>query len=311
MKPTNRFLVAALLVQAAGAFAASPQPLGCLIEPFRSSDVGSPVIGVIESTLVERGDLVTVGQPLAVLRADVERQSVAVAASKAQAVGEIKGAEASAELARQKLGRAQDLADKQFISPQALEQARADLLVAENRLAQAREQHGIFAREHELARTQLGLRTIRSPITGIVSERFLSSGERVEEKPIFRLAVLNPLRVEVVLPSSFFSAVRKGMTITVTPDFAGAAPRLARVTVVDRLIDGASNTFRIRGGLPNADLALPAGLRCKADLGDSVSPTSPASRPLQRPGPAAASRAAESSSLRLQMSPALVSNRKP
>jgi len=308
MKSIDRFFLAALLLQAGGAFAAAPQPLGCLIEPFRSSDIGSPVIGVIESTLVERGDRVTAGQPMAVLRADVERQSVAVAASKAQAIGELKGAEASAELARQKLARAQELADKQFISPQALEQARADLLVADNRLAQAREQRGIFAREHELARTQLGLRTIRSPITGVVAERFLSSGERVEEKPIFRVAVLNPLRVEVVLPSSFFSAVRPGMSITVTPDFAGAAPRLARVTVIDRLIDGASNTFRIRAELPNADLSLPAGLRCKADLGDSAPRVAPASR---RPAQAPVQGDGEATSLRLQMAPALISNRKP
>src|SRR3954463_14314443 len=135
------------------------QPLGCLIEPFRVSEVGSPVIGVIENTLVERGARVTAGQPLAVLRSDVERQSVAVALTKAQAVGDLQAAEANAVLARQKLARAEDLANQNFISSQALEQARAESVVAENRLAQAREQRGVLAREHDLAQTQLGLRT--------------------------------------------------------------------------------------------------------------------------------------------------------
>ena len=303
MKPRHRLLAAALLVPMGSAFAA--QPLGCLIEPFRISDVGSPVVGVIGATLVERGDRVTVGQALATLRADVERQSVAVAASRAQAIGELRAAEATLELARQKLARARDLAEQQFISGQALEQAKADYSVAEQRLAQAREQRGIFAREQELAQAQLGLRTIRSPITGVVAERFLSAGERVEEKAIFRVAVVNPLRVEVVLPSSYFPAVRTGMTVTVTPDFPGAAPRLARVTVVDRLIDGASNTFRIRAELPNADLSLPAGLRCKADLGDS-NPL-----PQTRPAPRPASGGVDTS-LRLQLDPTLISvTRKP
>ncbi|MBC7469832.1 MAG: efflux RND transporter periplasmic adaptor subunit [Ramlibacter sp.] len=303
MKHTNRLLVAALLLPLGAAFAA--QPLGCLIEPFRTSDIGSPVIGVIESTLVERGDLVRAGQPLATLRADVERQSVAVAASKAQAIGELKAAEATVELARQKLVRAKDLADQQFISGQALEQARADFQVAEQRLAQAREQRGIFAREQELAQAQLGLRTIRSPVNGVVADRFLSAGERVEEKAMFRVAVVNPLRVEVVLPSTYFSAVRTGMTVTVTPDFPGASPRLARVTVVDRLIDGASNTFRIRAELPNADFSLPAGLRCKADLGDS-SPL-PSNKPSARPAVKGVD-----TSLRLQLDPAMMSlGRKP
>jgi RND family efflux transporter MFP subunit len=281
------------------------QPLGCLIEPFRISDVGSPVIGVIESTLAERGDLVRAGQPLATLRADVERQSVAVAASKAQAIGEVRAAEATVELARQKLVRAKDLADQQFISGQALEQARTDFQVAQQRLEQAREQRGIFAREHDLAQAQLGLRTIRSPVTGVIADRFLSAGERVEEKAMFRVAVVNPLRVEVVLPSTYFSAVRTGMTVTVTPDFPGASPRLARVTVVDRLIDGASNTFRIRAELPNADFSLPAGLRCKADLGDSkpLPSTTPSARPAAR---------GVDTSLRLQLDPAMISlTRKP
>jgi multidrug efflux pump subunit AcrA (membrane-fusion protein) len=130
---------AVLLVQVAHAAPPAPQqPLGCLIEPYSVSDLGSPVVGVIEQMLVERGDRVHAGQPLAILRADVERVSVTVAQGRAQAQGELRAAEANAELARQKLQRAIDLARQEFISAQALEQARAEALVAENRLVQAR-----------------------------------------------------------------------------------------------------------------------------------------------------------------------------
>ena len=100
--------------------AAPPQPLGCLIEPFSVSDIGSPVVGVNETVHVERGDTVRAGQPLATLRADVERMSVNVAEGRAQGLGELKAAEANAELARQKLTRAVDLARQDFISAQAL-----------------------------------------------------------------------------------------------------------------------------------------------------------------------------------------------
>jgi multidrug efflux pump subunit AcrA (membrane-fusion protein) len=44
---------------------------------------------------------------------------------------------------------------------------------------------------------------------------------------------------------------------------------------VDRVIDAATNTFRVRLELPNPGGVLPAGLRCKVDLG------------LTLPGPAA------------------------
>jgi cobalt-zinc-cadmium efflux system membrane fusion protein len=268
MNHSSRALATCMLLHAGAAMAA--QPLGCLIEPFRVADVGSPVIGVIETLHAERGDRVVRGQPLATLRADVERASVSVATARAQAVGELQAAQANAELARQKLERARDLANRQFISSQALEQARAEALVADNRLAQAKEQRDVLARENELARAQLGLRTIRSPSAGVIAERYLSAGERVEEKAVFRVAVIDPLRVEVVLPASLYASVHKGMSMTVTPEFPGAQPRRAKVTVVDKLIDGASNTFRARLELPNADQALPAGLRCKADLGGAI-----------------------------------------
>jgi RND family efflux transporter MFP subunit len=260
-------LATALAAQAAPPQAqVQPQPLGCLIEPHSVSDVGSPVVGVIETVHVERGDRVRAGQPLATLRADVERVSVTVAQGRALGQGELRAAEANADLARQKLVRAQDLANQQFISSQALEQARAEAMVADNRLVQAREQREIYVREHELARAQLGLRTIRSPSNGVVADRYLSPGERVEEKPMFRIAAIDPLRVEVVLPASLFAVVAKGATMRITPEFPNARPRLAQVALVDRLVEGASNTFRVRLMLPNADGALPAGLRCKAEL---------------------------------------------
>jgi RND family efflux transporter MFP subunit len=287
--------LAALALAGAVHAAAPQQPLGCLIEPHSVSDVGSPVVGVVEAIHVERGDYVRGGQPLATLRADVERVSVTVAQGRAQGQGELRAAEANAELARQKLVRAQDLANQQFISSQALEQARAEALVAGNRLTQAREQREIYVREHELARAQLGLRTIRSPSNGVVADRYLSVGERVEEKPMFRISVIDPLRVEVVLPANLFPMVQKGTTMRITPDFPGAKARLVPITLVDRVIEGASNTFRVRISLPNRDGALPAGLRCKAEIaGTEIAPAG--AQPVTRhPG----------GDLRLQMAPSL------
>src|SRR3712207_8443403 len=60
-----------------------------------------------------------------------------------------------------------------------------------------------------------GLRTIRSPADGVVADRYMSVGERVEEKPMFRIAVVNPLRVEVVLPASLYPVVRKGSSLRI------------------------------------------------------------------------------------------------
>ena len=88
------------------------QPMGCLIEPESVAEVGSQVIGVIESVNVDRGDLVHKGQVLATLRADVERASVSVADSRAQAEAEVRSAAANLAFNQQRRKRAEDLYNK-------------------------------------------------------------------------------------------------------------------------------------------------------------------------------------------------------
>jgi len=272
--------------------AATPAPpakaLGCLIEPFSVAEVGSQVIGVLQSVHVERGDYVRKGQLIAQLRSDLERAAVAVAESRMRGDAEVAAAAAASALARQKLARSADLARREFISPQALDQARAEAEVAEQKLEQAREQKRIFAREHELAQAQLALRQIVSPVNGVIAERYMSAGERVEEKAIVRVATIEPLRVEIVLSAALFGTVRVGDQIGVLPEIPNAAPRKGKVVLVDRLVDGPSNTFRIRLELPNPGRALPAGLRCKAELAQAVARDAAASSDRAAPLPASA-----------------------
>jgi hypothetical protein len=78
--------------------------------------------------------------------------------------------------------------------------------------------------------------------------------------------------------------------------------------MVDKVIDPASNTFRVQLALPNPDLSLPAGLRCKAEIGPTpaarhaAAAASPLTTPLGTPAkpaspkPAAAAAVAQVSS---------------
>lgn len=267
----------ALLVVMTGLAAAASPPataggvagtLGCLIEPDKVADLGSAVIGVLDSLRVERGDTVRKGQVLAVLRNDVERATAEVARTRASTEADLRSAEASRELARQKMRRAEELVARNFVAQQALDQARGDLQVAEQKVLQTREQLRVWGRELGVAEAQVGLRTIRSPFDGVVVERYLSLGERVEEKPVFKVAKIDPLRVEVIVPAARFGTIRVGEVASVRPDLPGAASVDATVALVDRVVDAASNTFRVRLSLPNPGNALPAGLRCRIAFGE-------------------------------------------
>lgn len=242
-------------------------PLACLILPARVAELGSAVIGVVESIEVERGDVVKKGQVLVHLRAEVERASTAVARSRAQSEAELRGAQAARELSQIKLNRSRTLKDQNFISTQAVEQAEAELKVAHERVGQARDALRTLAQEVSMSDAQASQRTLRSPFDGVVIERYANPGERFEDKPLVKVAVISRLRVEVIVPTSLFGSMRIGQQLSVQPELPGAAARPARIVQIDRVLDPASNTFRMRLDMANADSQLPAGLRCKVDAG--------------------------------------------
>jgi cobalt-zinc-cadmium efflux system membrane fusion protein len=293
-----RMLAAALVCLTASALAqpsrpataspAAPKPLGCLIEPDRVADIGAQVIGVVDKLHVERGDTVTAGQLLLTLRADVERASVKAADTRARVDADVLAANASLELAEQKLRRAHALVAQSFVSDQAVEQARGEAEVARQKVSQVRSQQRIWVDERRVAEAQLALRSVRSPFAGVVVERFVNPGERVEERPLLRIAVIDPLRVELMVPTVQFGSLAPGDRVTIRPELPGVDAVIATVRHVDRVFDAASNSFRVRLTLPNPQYRLPAGLRCKADLPGSVA----AAKPATRIGPAAGQRPA-------------------
>jgi multidrug efflux pump subunit AcrA (membrane-fusion protein) len=110
------------------------------------------------------------------------------------------------------------------------------------------------------------LRAIRAPFSGVIADRYVNAGERVDVKPMFRLVKIDVLRVEIIAPAVLFGSIRKGIATRVTPDLPNASDLAAKVVLVDKIIDALSNTFRVRAELPNRRGSVPSGLRCKAEF---------------------------------------------
>lgn len=241
---------------------APAERLDCMIQPSRDVQIGSPSAGVIAEVLVQRGEVVEKNQVLAKLQSDVERAALAVAQERAAQVGEEAVANSSRNLAARELERANELFGQQYVSRTYLDKQRAEAQAASGRTTQAIENRRLARRQLQLAMTQLEQRTIRAPFSGVVVERFLAAGEFVDQKPVLRLAAVDPLRVDVLVPAALFGSIQIAQSAKVFPEMVGAAARTATVKTVDRMIDAASNTFRVRLELPNEDQSLPAGLRC-------------------------------------------------
>jgi RND family efflux transporter MFP subunit len=236
----------------------------CIIEPHRTVKIGSPVAGILDKVMVDRGDVVKESQVIGQLMSDVELTSVALARAHTQAEAQVRAAAARVDFEMRKLERSHKLYKKNIISDQDIDESQTELALRKEELAAAKEQLHIAELELKRAQAVLAIRTIRSSVNGVVVERTLSPGEFVlNDGHIVTMAEIDPLNVEVFMPIKEYPNIKVGMTGLVMPEEPIGGKYRATVTIVDRVIDAASGTFGVRFSLPNPDYAIPAGLRCK------------------------------------------------
>lgn len=238
----------------------------CLIEAKQQVDIRSPVEAVVETVQVQRGDSVKKGQVVATLESGPERAALELAKSRATMQGELKAAEARVDLTQKKQVRAEELYKQNFVSVNARDEAEADYRLATEQLRQARENQKLAELEVQRASEVLAMRTIRSPLSGVVVEVMQKPGEFSStnlKDPILKLAEIDPLYVEVILPVSLYGQIKNGQRAQVFPEKPVGGVYDAAVKVVDRVIDGASGTFGVRLQLPNPGYRIPAGIKCR------------------------------------------------
>lgn len=241
----------------------SPDRYECLMEPMIVTRVGSPVQGALDQLLVDRSHFVTQGQPIAKLVSTIEQANLQQARARASMQSEIAAREADVQLAKLNLARLQELFEKKLIPAQQRDEAVAQRQVAGAALVQALENRKLL--QLELIRSQklVAQRTIVSPIDGVIVEHNAFPGEFIYDNPIMTIAQLDPLRVEVVLPARLFGQFKPGDMANVYSEIGDSEPLLAKVDVVDRLLDTRSGTFGVRLTLPNPDFAIPGGQKCQ------------------------------------------------
>ncbi len=213
-----------------------PEKLEGLLEPNEKVAVSSQTPGILDEVLVERGDTVEPGQVLARLKSGVEKAAVNLA-------------EARVEFGVRKAVRNEELYKKQLISIHEKDELETETQLARLELREAQE--------------RLNLRTIHSPIRGVVVERLHAPGDYVGEDAILTVAGIDPLNVEVVVPVAQFGSIRNGMKAEIKPEAPVGGTYTATVVIVDRVVDAASGTFGVRLKLPNPKNRLPAGLKCE------------------------------------------------
>lgn len=236
---------------------------GCLIEPMVVTSVGTQVQGVVDELLVDRSDRVERGQPLVRLDSSIETINLEQAEARVHMNSELNARIADRRLAKLQMQRVGDLHRQKMVSSAERDEAVAQFEMADASVHQAEENLALLEMEARRARQLLSQRTLRSPIDGVVVEQQVFPGEFVYDNPVMTIAQLDPLRVEVLLPSSRFGEFKPGDEALVIPELESDEPLEATVDVVDPLLDPRSGTFGARLLLPNPDLQITSGQQCE------------------------------------------------
>lgn len=249
-------------------------------EPFRTINLAAAEAGIVIGIHIEEGDAVDTDQALADLNQDVLKAGVEIARSHRDAVSGLKSAESELKLRSERLRKLEELRTSQNASEEEVNRARLEFEVAEARLLQVRESLEIKRLEYERIRLQLALRTVRSPISGVVTELYRDIGEYVSpaDPVVLTVVQLDPLRATFSVPAADIQSLRKGQTIPVRVD--GLAKSVnAQVELVSPVINAESQTVRVKVELPNPGNRIRSGAKCfftpgsaKEKLADGLRP---------------------------------------
>ena len=275
-----RTLLVAMMAFTTTVVAAERNSFDCVIEPSMVVELSSRVDGIIETMLVERGDIIEADTVIAKLESGAEAVAVEHARARSEMEAEIGSLKATLAYDWRNQKRLNELHKKQAISTDEIDRAKTETRVAQHKLQQAEENKRLAGLELSRAEETLKRHTIRSPIGGVVAERYLNPGESVEDRPVIKVVQIDPLRVEVVLPVDRFGAIAAGQQATVVPETSMSGQYESTVTIVYPIVDAASGTFRVTLMLPNPEYKLTSGLRCQVTFLDNPPATAATAKPV-------------------------------
>ena len=275
-----------------GAIAAPVTAVGT-IWPREKADVGAKISAQIKSMSLLKNKRVRAGEVIAVLESrDLQAQRAeAVAALNEARANErsvvtgtipktnaedqkaLTDARAKVNVARATYERRRVLYEKGGISKKELEASQLDLTTAEDELRLV--EQTVALRTHSLnpndralaaARTaqaqqrvatldaQLSYATIRSPITGIVTDQFQYEGEFASAGgKLVTIADTSTVIVKAPFSDTAVAQLKTGDTATVVPTDTSAEEMHGQVTLLSRASDPASRTVEVWVTLGNSD----------------------------------------------------------
>lgn len=220
--------------------------------------VSTPLPAMIEQTLVGVGDRVTKGQPIAYLQspalAEVQRGLLQAGVQN--------------QLTKENLSRDETLFKDGIISESRYRASRGAALEAQATLSERKQMLRLSGMsDAAISQLQSGnnlnsLLTITSPIDGAVLEKTASAGQRLDAAvPLFKIAKLTPLALEIQAPLAFTHDLKVGATVSV-PGYSASG----KLTAIGHSLTGTNQTLQLRATITTGAENLRSGQYVEATI---------------------------------------------
>jgi RND family efflux transporter MFP subunit len=225
------------------------------IKPRIESDLGFRVAGKVAKRLVEVGQTVDVGQPLATLdEVDLKLQAEQAQAELSAATGVLAQAAAAEQ-------RAKDLRAKGWTTDAQMDQSRAAADEARARLDRAE-------RSVELTRNSLSYATLVADARGVVTATLIEPGQVVAAgQSAIRVARFAEKEAVVAIPETLVGRSKSGVA-SVTLWSEPNRKYAARLREIAPTADPATRTYLAKFSLPEADDKVSLGMTATLTLAD-------------------------------------------
>lgn len=171
----------------------------------------------------------------------------------AEVRAQLEASRADERLALQRSERSSELFSKNFISQQALDDAREAW-----RKTTARRQED----EARLAKTEL-----KAPFAGIVGLRQISAGAYLRAgDDIARLDKIDAMKLDFRVPETYLGKITRDQPVRVQVDAFPQQPFQGRVYAVETTVDEKTRTVMLRARVPNPRLQLKPGMFARVSL---------------------------------------------
>ncbi|HVS73006.1 MAG TPA: efflux RND transporter periplasmic adaptor subunit [Phycisphaerae bacterium] len=235
--------------------ATGPHGIVAITKPSQSVTLSFPKPGLVSKVLVEKGDKVTAGQVVAQQDDSEEQAAYDVAEGEATDTTRVQAQE---EIRDQKKATYDRKVASGVANQQELEEARLDWQVGIANVTLSQFEQKQSVRKAEQAKAALEKTRLKTPISGVVEDTMIHSGETADASnaKVMRIVNVDPLWVDVPVPFQTARGLRKDDAAKVT--FSDGTAREGKVINIHEVADPGSNTLAVTVEVANPQ-RMPAG----------------------------------------------------